>query len=268
MNRAGLLMVAWMAGACDLVDTKPAPVCDPLGPQPVLKFVGSKNATSCLQPDGEVTVEAIGGHPPYRFSLDKNVQSSGRFTNLFAGDYKVKLADATQCETFVNVQVGAGDNVFMASARVTPDDKCFSDNGSIVIEAKNGTRPYRYQLEGGEERPDSAFFLLKDGFYRVKVTDAEGCKTFVGAKVEHGFTGISYTKSVQPIINARCATAGCHNGDAGYQINWLIFLNVKNYGPIIKSMVNLRKPHRDQPPLQEQEIQYINCWVDDGTRKN
>ena len=255
--------------SCTLFEAKPIPECNPLGPQPILKLLATKVATSCLNPDGELIVEASGGRSPYNYTIDDRIyQQQGQFTRLYAGDYRVKVVDANGCIGFLRSNVGSTGNVLSATVLATPDDKCFSDNGPIVVKAQNGVRPYQYKFEDKEFVNDSVFSMLKSGFYKIEITDRQQCKTSVAVKVGHGFTGVSYIKDVVPIINSKCANAGCHNGDVGFNINFTVYSNLKSYGSIIKSMVSLRRPHLNQPPLLDQEIQYISCWVEDGTLKN
>jgi hypothetical protein len=273
MRRAELLSVSCLVFcsfiSCNLFEAKPTPECNPLGPQPNLRLIATKVATKCLNPDGELIVEAIGGRSPYKYTIDDRVYlSQGQFAKLYAGDYRIKVVDANGCVGFLRSNVGSTGTVLSATAVATPDDKCFSDNGSIIVKARNGVSPYQYKFEGNEFVNDSVFSTLKSGFYKIEVTDGQNCKTSVAVKVGHGFSGVSYIKDIVPIINSKCANAGCHNGDVGFNINFTVYNNLKSYASIIKAMVSLRRPHMNQPPLLDQEIQYISCWVEDGTLKN
>lgn len=273
MRKTESIVVSWLTSfcfiSCSLFEPKPSPECNPLAPQPNLKLIATKIATSCLNPDGELIVEAIGGRSPYKYTIDDRVyQSLGQFAKLYAGDYRVKVIDANGCAGFLRSNVGSAGAVLSATAIAAPDDKCFSDNGSIIVKARNGVGPYQYKFESNELVSDSVFSALKSGFYRIEVSDRQKCRTSVAVKVGHGLTGVSYIKDIVPIINSKCANAGCHNGDVGFNINFTVYSNLKSYGSIIKSMVSLRRSHRSQPPLLDQEIQYIACWVEDGMPKN
>jgi hypothetical protein len=59
--------------------------------------------------------------------------------------------------------------------------------------------------------------------------------------------------------------AGCHNGDAGSTINFTQFNIVRTYGNLL---VRYASMHHRQPPLSQQDIDYIRCWVEDGKPNN
>ncbi|WP_410838869.1 hypothetical protein, partial [Paraburkholderia sp. SIMBA_030] len=49
--------------------------------------------------NNSITVNVIGGTPPYKYSLDNiNWQDSNIFTNISRGDHKIYVKDAYDCE--------------------------------------------------------------------------------------------------------------------------------------------------------------------------
>jgi hypothetical protein len=255
--------------SCQWLGPEPARECSPLQVPPRLKLINVQLASSCTASDGGFVVEAFAGVPPYRFQIvNEQNNVNGRFGNLRAGDYTVKVFDLNNCSSAFQVRVGAAKSTFDVQATTSPDNKCFSDNGMITVKAVRGKRPYLYQFQDGPFAPDSVFDQLSDGYYRVSARDAEGCAYAVRAHVRHGFTGVSYVKDVQPIILGKCAFSGCHNGDNGFNINFTVFNNVRFYSSVINNMVSLKRIHYAQPPLNDQEIRYISCWVKDGSLNN
>jgi hypothetical protein len=252
--------------SCDFFKEESMPTCDPAGVQPKIVLANSNPSTSCLNPNGEFTVEVSKGHAPYRFSVDEeNFQSSGKFTNLHAGDYKVKLVDGSRCEDILEVHVDAGSQVLSAIAVTTSDNKCLGDNGSITVKA-SGSPPYTYTMKGSSiEQVDSVFYKLGKGFYTILVRDAAQCKYEFSVRINRASTGISYVTSVQPIINTNCAVSGCHNGDIGPIANFTQFNVVKSYGSLLIRYASM--DHR-RGPLLPQDINYIRCWVEDGGPDN
>jgi hypothetical protein len=229
-------------------------------------LVSSKPATQCDHPDGEFEVEAITGKGPFRFSLtNEKMQFDGTFKSLSAGEYKVKVTDANNCEGFLTVAVPAAAHVFQASVVTYPDDGCSSNSGRIVVKAIRGIRPFEYQLDDRSFQADSVFYQLDKGIYQVSVRDASGCQYQLFARVEHGDTGTSYKNKVQPVISQYCSMSGCHNGDAGVTTNFTQFNIVKSYGMILVRYAGMQ--HR-QPPLPQQQIDLIRCWVEDGGPNN
>jgi hypothetical protein len=175
------------------------------------------------------------------------------------------VTDASNCEGFLNVTVLAASSVFHALVTVYPDNSCSSNSGSILVEASAGTRPIQYQLEDRPYQTDSVFYQLDKGIYQVKVKDANGCQYQLFARVEHGDTRISYGNKVQPVISQYCSMAGFHNGDVGVTTNFTQFNIVKTYGMILIGYASMQ--HR-QPPLPQQQIDLIRCWVEDGAPNN
>lgn len=263
--KGGILFFLFFV-SCELIGPVSPPLCAPLSIKPSLKLIQSKPATQCSNPDGEFEVEAVTGKGPFRFSIDdRKIQFTGIFKNLFAGQYTVKVVDANNCEGFFNVSVPASAQVLQAAVIVYPDDGCSHDNGRIIVKASGGTRPYQYQLDDRPFQIDSVFYQLNKGIYQIKLSDANGCQYQLFARVEHGDTKTSYINKVQPVINQNCSMAGCHNGDVGVTTNFTQFNIVKAYGMILVRYASMQ--HR-QPPLQQQQIDLIRCWVEDGAPNN
>jgi len=264
-NRIVPLLILTLS-SCELFDPASPPVCNPNGIKPTVMLVSSKPATQCDHPDGEFEVEAITGKGPFRFSLtNEKMQFDGTFKSLSAGEYKVKVTDANNCEGFLTVAVPAAAHVFQASVVTYPDDGCSSNSGRIVVKAIRGIRPFEYQLDDRSFQADSVFYQLDKGIYQVSVRDASGCQYQLFARVEHGDTGTSYKNKVQPVISQYCSMSGCHNGDAGVTTNFTQFNIVKSYGMILVRYAGMQ--HR-QPPLPQQQIDLIRCWVEDGGPNN
>lgn len=252
--------------SCDLFREGSIPICDSESPKPTLKLVSTKPATDCFNPDGELKIEAENGNPPYRYSLEGTpLNFSGEFKNISAGEYSLRIIDASNCESVSKVTVGSAPGMLSATSTNTPDNSCFSDNGTISVTVKNGFPPYQYKLDELPYQSDSVFYKLKKGVYRVIVKDAENCRYQFYSTIEHGFTGVSYRKDVQPILTRHCNSSGCHNGDAGNTINFTEFRTVWYYGSLIVRYAGME--HR-QPPISKQEIDYIRCWVEDGKLEN
>ena len=266
MSKVKLIFISLIFSSCDLFGPVSPPVCHPLAIKPSLKIINSKAATRCISQDGEFEVQAITGKGPFRFSIDdEKLQFEGIFKNLFAGEYKVKVTDANNCEGFLTVKVPAASGVFQANAVVYPDNGCSTNSGSILVKARDGVKPFYYQLEERPFQTDSVFYHLDKGIYQIRLRDANGCFYQLFARIEHGDTGISYLNIVQPVINQYCSMTGCHNGDAGVTTNFTQFNIVKRYGMILVRYASMT--HR-QPPLHQQQIDFIRCWVEDGTPNN
>ena len=81
--------------------------------------------------------------------------------------------------------------------------------------------------------------------------------------------GISYTQTIEPIIETNCAVSGCHV--TGQQRPTL-----ETYEQIAANAdrITFRTSNGTMPPsssgkvLTQSEIDAINCWVDDGAQEN
>lgn len=265
MRRIVTFCLLVILSGCELFESETKPVCDPLSPRPQLRLVSVREATQCSPSDGFISIEAKTGKPPFLYSLENEQQNfEGKFEGLHAGEYRVSVMDGNGCSGFLNVQVP--DVSLMSAAAITfPDDKCFSDNGKIVVTANRGQAPFQFKLNDEPWQTDSAFNQLDKGIYKVSIRDANNCLYQFYSRVEHGFTGVSYSRDIQPILSKNCNTAGCHNGDAGASLNFTNFNNVRWYGTILIKYAS--RQHR-QPPILQQEIDYIRCWVEDGKLNN
>ena len=67
------------------------------GNSPTVKLVGTQPAT-CEEANGNLTLSATGGSPPYQFSINGiDFQSDGIFLNLPSGHYEAYVLDAAGC---------------------------------------------------------------------------------------------------------------------------------------------------------------------------
>lgn len=82
---------------------------------------------------------------------------------------------------------------------------------------------------------------------------------------------LTYTTDVLPIIQAKCAIPGCHNGGPplGTDYNWTVYANFKiraDNGEVRRRINDRIMPPSDSPngPLDQAQIDLITCWVDQG----
>lgn len=126
------MLLVLLCGSCELFRSPLVPQCNPTGPKPDLQLVSTKAVTNCIQPDGALTVRAVTGNPPFRYSIESEKSNeTGTFTMLQAGEYKVKVTDAGNCDGFLMVTVPTA--VMSAQANTTPNDGCFSNSGTITV---------------------------------------------------------------------------------------------------------------------------------------
>ncbi len=254
-----LNIVLWTACTYNSLDEQPI---DEDCSSSSLSFATIPENANCGQSDGSIEIIATGGVPPYKYAIDDGaLQAEALFSNLQAGNYLITVIENQTCTKTLDVTVGNVDGV-EASATVTSSG-CNTSNGTISVQATNGTEPYQYQLVGSASQSSSQFAGLTSGEYEVLVTDASGCDFSIIKSIS---TGISYDASVKPIIMNNCAISGCHDGSTN-RTNFTIFSNVQNSASSIKSRTQSGNMPRNGS-LTQTEKDAIACWVDDGALGN
>jgi len=125
--------------------------------------------------DGEATVEATGGTPPYSYSWPNIGQTGPTATGLSAGIYEVQVEDANGCLWSLNVVVGQPTSI-VAQVAVQSNVSCNGlADGSAIVTVFWGTTPYTYLWSNSDV--DSLATGFGAGVHTVTVTDAGGCDT-------------------------------------------------------------------------------------------
>lgn len=233
-----------------------------------IKVEDKKDPTLCNSIDGTVTVSATGGEGPYDFSINAGeFQTSGVFSKLGPGTYTVTVKDIYKCTEIVVAELEAINSTLVAVASTNPDSDCFSDTGSITINASLGVPPYKYQFGTGIFGDVNVFANLKFGNYTITVKDKDDCPKIINVTVPRGITSISYKNEVKAIIDTNCNVKGCHNGDLGASRDWRTYATTKSNAGSIKSRT-VDKSMPPGTPLTQKQIDQITCWVDDGANDN
>jgi hypothetical protein len=134
---------------------------------------------SCGNPDGQITINAIGNSPPFSYSINngQSFSASNIFTNLNSGAYTVRVQDSMGCVSNSTI-VGVTDpnSPFFQSAQITPV-ACFGQlNGQIAVSALGGTPPLEFSINNGLSYQTSGTFSpLTAGTYHIQIRDANGC---------------------------------------------------------------------------------------------
>jgi hypothetical protein len=136
--------------------------------------------------DGQVTVTATGGTPPYNYSWSTG--STGTTVSALAAGYlKVSVTDANSTEVIKEITLTQPDEMKVElTAFKYPNDlniscyECF--NGSIDAEVFGGVAPYGYAWDDGPTIPDRSGLGALN--YKVVITDANGCVTDAKEKLE------------------------------------------------------------------------------------
>lgn len=140
-----------------------------------------KDVTTCNGDNtGSITINVIGGVPPFSFSINGGTswQATGEFLNLFAGTYSVIVKDGNGCTTTIGPNTINEPSKITITAEIVEDvTGCwYNKNGSIVVLATGGTDDLQFSIDGGLTWQTDGFFNnLGVGTYQVAVKDAKGC---------------------------------------------------------------------------------------------
>jgi hypothetical protein len=142
-------------------------------PEELVCAIEDVEHVSCYgEADGQATVVASGGTPPYSY-LWSDGQTTATATGLSAGTYTVTVTDANDCETECEVEILEPEELVCEITDYTPEF-CGIANGTATVFASGGTPPYDYLWSDGQTTATA--IGLAAGYYTVLITDANGCE--------------------------------------------------------------------------------------------
>ena len=225
-----------------------------------------QNATRCGTSDGVIYASASGGKPPYQYRInDDMLQASSTFAGQASGIYSITVRDNNRCETTLdNVTLLAND--FQFTATVTRDTSCVNHDGTISITVDGGNPPFLYRLGDGSFSDTNSFTGLKAGLYAITIKDNADCTVALSIAVPKGYTGVSWSNDILPILKTSCTITGCHDGKTRF--NYRDYQTARRDAAQIKSRTQDGSMPFDGPALLQSQIDLIACWVDDGAKEN
>ncbi|PKP20244.1 MAG: hypothetical protein CVU05_09540, partial [Bacteroidetes bacterium HGW-Bacteroidetes-21] len=138
------------------------------------------NETCSGTADGNVSVTALGGVPPYTYQWGPSTgnQTGSVALNLTGGTHSVTVTDANNCTQTISGTVATPNPMSFTS--ITPVHlTCFmSNNGSISVNVTGGTPPYSFHWTnsvGTYNSTNQNIGSLPAESYTVVVTDMNGC---------------------------------------------------------------------------------------------
>jgi len=140
-------------------------------------------------------------------------------------------------------------------------------NGSIEVMITGGAGDLSLSLspDPGAVFNNGVFADLPPDTYSITVIDENNCSN--STSVDLGIT--SYADVIAPIISASCTLPTCHDGSNASVPNWTVLSNVQDKANEVKDRTGNRSmPPDSQPPLDQEEIDAIACWVDLGAENN
>jgi SprB repeat len=141
-----------------------------------IAIAGKQDVLCFGESTGSIQVNALGGMPIYKYSLDGiTYTSSSNFTLLPAGNYLVRVRDSYGCVRSVSTTLTQPIATLSISFTMIPV-QCKGDaNGKIETTISGGTLPYSYAWAGLSQKTNSIDNLAAFT-YNLTVTDANGCQ--------------------------------------------------------------------------------------------
>ena len=153
--------------------------------QPSLLYIANQshtNVDTCHGvPEGTITINALGGIPPYYYSIDDGANyyaNGGIFTNLYAGEYIIKIHDENDCPADGYTEIIYQPDTLLLDSIKTNDIICNGQsNAQIQIFASGGQPQLKYSIDGGTVFLTTyQFFGLGPGNYQIIVKDGYDCR--------------------------------------------------------------------------------------------
>jgi len=162
----------------------------------------SAEANCAGDSSGTLVLGAMGGTPPYFYSLDGiNFSNSNTFTNLPGGTYTVTIRDTNDCETTLFTSITEPAPVTLTITGQT-DATCFgSSTGAITVMAFGGTPGYAYAIDSSNFFASNTFNNLAAGDYLFEALDSKGC---IGSLTATILEPDSLTSTIVSQVNVDC----------------------------------------------------------------
>lgn len=182
-------------------------------------------AANCPASDGSVSIQVVGGTPPYSYSW-MNGNTTNSITGLGFGDtYDVTVIDANGCRirlAELDSTCALPTMVSISNIQINIDTttaNCLNGTATANI-LSGGTAPFAYSWSNGQTS-QTATNLEANYYYQVQVTDANGCTQSQGIYM---LSPVTITATIST-TDANCldGTAIISNvagGAAPYTFSW------------------------------------------------
>lgn len=156
--------------------------------------------------DGTITLNPSGGQPPYTLEWSTFEFNKNAIGNLSNGFYTVKVTDALGCSESDTFRLSKSAIAVLPPTLIYP--ACSGvENGSITAQAVGGTpfsgNTYNYRWSNGVTQNNvntSTISGLKDGEYRLTITDSNGCTATLSFTLPAG----KVINATESITNTTC----------------------------------------------------------------
>lgn len=175
----------------------------------------------CEYGQGEASITAFGGTPPYSYNWPSLLNNSSTVSNINSGTYPYIVTDNLDCEFEGTITVGQTNIALdVIVAQMTPD-ACAQGVGMLVVQPVSGQSPYTYDWVNS-----SSTTALGDNLYTgdqtVFITDAEGCTGEFTAFIDNIQGPSATASSTDDICTGELGTATviATGGTPPYNYSW------------------------------------------------
>ncbi len=189
-------------------------------PDLTISVTVNSNAACFGESNGNATVTANGGVPPYVYAWS-NGGNTPTVNNLPAGPHSVTVTDDTGC--FETASLMITEPTLMSTTGSATPTSCTSCIGTATLVTTGGVTPYTYTWSNGANT--SSLTGLCAGNYTVTVVDDNGCintsSLTVSSNNNFNVTGVTVNNNIS--CNGLCdgsATANATGGQIPYTYQW------------------------------------------------
>ncbi len=229
---------------------------------------------------GSITANVNGGKSPFLYAINGGAfQNSNFFGGLNAGNYNIKVRDASGCETTKNINVYENAALNFSLATKNNANCVGENNGSITLNGSGGIGTLQYGINNTNYQTSNTFSNLGAGPYTFWVKDAAGCTKNLNESIGINST-LSATLTSQDVScfggntgSITIISAGVPSGTVQYSIDGTNFvasnvftgLSANTYTVKVKDnlcTVNVASQIITQPSdlSINPDIKNINCY--------
>jgi gliding motility-associated-like protein len=191
---------------------------------PQITAAFSSTQPSCFGGNnGNATVNASGGTPPFTYSWNTTPQQTTQTaTGLSAGSYQVIITDIYGCSSMANVTLSQPSPVVSQISGVGNVSCAGGNNGWATGNGAGGNGPYTYSWNTSPVQTGNSATGLSAGVYTLTVTDANGCAAVTTVTI-NGPQPLSMVATANDTIcpgQSVTISANASGGNGGYQYTW------------------------------------------------
>ncbi len=171
-------------------------------PPPPLMATVANTPLLCWGEKTTLTIAATGGQSPYQYSINNGAYASSNvFANLKAGNYTIKVIDATGCTSVLPYTI--------TEPSAVDADMVIDGNTISILNVTGGTGTYQYAIDNGSFQANNVFTNVAVGLHRVRVKDSNNCEPgSFSAEIASPISAvISITKPIECTSNAEITVA-------------------------------------------------------------